>query len=257
LQHLILSCDRGCQIYTGSSPLFNEPEDLPKTKPPVRIPPGFQTITQSPHASNELTAILSDASSATLIKMFTGYTGTTPAELAFTDTQCHEIERHITQLSPPSFSSSSSTTSQESRLNDATTPSAIETCVCYGIWTYRALMLRSIPPDTSTCTTLGEDLRAALLRTQGQLHWRGRERLDLLRWIIFMGAHTVSAGQLRQWYVALLRGVSVHRGNVMSWDEARGTLSKFLWIERCEMLGKDLWDEVEGDKRAASLLESG
>ncbi len=211
-------------------------------------------LMQSSLSSDEFTVILSDASSATLIKMFCGYSST-PNELAFTDAQCYEIEQYICRLSFLSIPSrDNNVESDDSGLMNHI---AVGMCTCYGIWAYRALILRSNPPDTATCVRMGENLRAALLQTSVVQHWYKKDRFSLLLWITFMGVHTTCSGALRQWYVALLRGLSTYNGKVMPWEKAQETLSKFLWIELCNMPGRKVWDEVESTNEFTPLLEFG
>lgn len=104
------------------------------------------------------------------------------------------------------------------------------------------MMLRSIPPDPPLCFDVGKRLKAALMRTELLVHWRGH--FELLLWIAFIGAHTTTQGSLRDWFALLLSGINSNLGS-KSWEQIKSILKKFLWIGRCEILGSALWFEVE------------
>ncbi len=118
----------------------------------------------------------------------------------------------------------------------------IEECLCLGIWVYRVIMLRSVPPEQSQCISLASNLQAALLKTDINIEWR--DHYELLLWITFMGANAMSDGLLRRWYAELLKLASTHLG-IFSWEDSREVLRNFLWVSRCESLGRAVWTDVE------------
>ncbi|PMD28924.1 hypothetical protein L207DRAFT_521321 [Hyaloscypha variabilis F] len=235
LKQLALSCDRACEIFTGSRPLFTLPENLSERPPATALPPGFHKIVQSSGINRQITGFITDAQTTSLIKMYFGYEGTTDAELRFSDTHCNFVSQHIDQISSQYMITSEAVEVPPLLL--------VEECLSYGLLAYRMVMLRPIPPDPYFTLDVGNRLKTALMRTEFLLHWQGQ--FDLLLWIAFMGASTTTKGPLRDWYVFLLSGINGHLGT-KSWGEINGILEKFLWIGRCQSLGRVLWFEVEG-----------
>ncbi len=221
-------------MFTGSEPLFRQPRSRIEIPPAASLPPGFHQILESPEINYHVAKFIGDAKTTTLIKIFSGYKGTTGAELQFSDNHCTSVAQHINQMSSQFMITDNSVAVPPLLL--------VEECLCHGLLAYRMMMLRSIPPDPYLCFDEGNRLKAALKRTQLLVHWRGH--FELLLWIAFMGAHTTTQGPLRDWYALLLTGINSHLGS-KSWEQIKSILKKFLWIERCEILGSALWLEVE------------
>ena len=218
-------------MYTGSPPFFHHVEGTPEIRPAISIPSGFRNIVGASFVSPYLSELLFAANCDTQVKAFSGYEGTTLAELAFSDMQCSLVQHHIDLLGTRSARSIPGTDTQ-----------AFEECVCLGVWAFRIRMLRSVPPDPSTCSNVGYKLKTALMASVGLIEWH--DHLALLLWITFVGAHTTPRGALRHWYVLLLKAISA----IMcaeSWESSRRILRNFLWIERCECFGEHVWLEVD------------
>ena len=177
--------------------------------------------------------MLTIASSVSLIKAFTRFEGTTPAELEFVDRLCQSIDQHLAQLS-----------CQEPNIDWEAHDPALEECVCLGVWAYTVRILRSVPPAPPGCSYVGHRLMAAL--TQSEILRKWQDHLHLLLWITFMGACTAVDGPmpLRNWYLFELKSVSTLLGTV-SWGEVKPILKNFLWLDRCEDFGKLLWSEID------------
>jgi hypothetical protein len=229
-------------MFTGSEPLFGQPESGMEIPPAISLPPGFHQILQSSEINDHVARFIGDAQRTTLIKIFSGYEGVTDAELLFSDAHCTSVAQHINRMSSQ-FTITDNSVAVPLLL-------LIEECLCHGLLAYRMMMLRSIPPDPFLCFDVGNRLKAALMRTELLVHWRGH--FELLLWIAFMGAHTTTQGPLRDWYALLLRGINSHLGS-KSWEQIKSILKKFLWIERCEILGCALWFEVESPAAHDSL----
>jgi hypothetical protein len=118
----------------------------------------------------------------------------------------------------------------------------LEECLCHGLLAYHMMMLRSIPPAPRLYFEVGNWLKSTLLQTELRLHWRAHTELRL--WISFMGAHTITHGSLRDWFVLLLRGISLQLSWKL-WEQIKNILKRFMWDERCGAPGRALWFEVE------------
>jgi hypothetical protein len=204
-------------MYTGSEPFFYHIEGTPEIKPAIAIPSGFRSILGTSFVSPRLTEVLIAANCDTQVKAFSGYEGTTAAELAFADKQCYLIQQHMDQRSSQSATSSLATDAPK-----------FEQCVCLGIWAYRIRMIRSVPPDFYTCSYVGYRLKAALMISKGLDGWQNH--MALLLWLAFVGAHSTLEEPLRQWYVLLLKTVSVVL-SVSSWEDAK-TCAQRLSLDR-------------------------
>jgi hypothetical protein len=235
LTRYVFSCDRACEIFTGSRPLRTLSENLPERQLATVLPPGFHEILQSAGINRQMAEFIADAQTTSLVKMYFGYEGTTDAELRFSDTHCNLVSKHIDQISSQSMITS--------KVIEAAPLLLVEECLSYGLLAYRMVMLRPISPDPYFTLDVGNRLKTTLARTEFLVHWQ--DRLDLLLWIAFMGASTTTKGPLRDWYVFLLSGINGHLGT-KSWAEISRILQKFLWLGRCESLGMVLWFEVEG-----------
>lgn len=198
----IRSCDRACQMFIGSEPLFVLPENLLEPPPVSSLPPGFHNILQTPGINTQLLGFVAKAKATALIKTFSGYEGTTEVELRWSDTCCSSIAQHVEEIA---------SLHRIIGPSDEINPKIlVEEALCYGPSAYQIMMLRSIPPDPYTRTDIGIRLKGVLMRTDVLIHWWGH--LELLLWISFMGAHTVAQGPLRVWYVFLLNGINDHLG---------------------------------------------
>lgn len=234
LEQLALSCDRACEIYMGSRPLFTFLESLSEITTVTALPPGFRNILQSPDISQQIATFVTDANTTSLIKSFCGFEVTTGAELHFSDTCCNSISQHIDQISSPYMITSEAIEVAPTLL--------VEKCLSYGLLVYYMVMLRSIPPEPYLSSDVGKQLKTTLMRMDLLVHWQGH--LDLLLWIAFMGACSATKGPLRDWYMFLLSGVNCQLGT-KSWKDIKTILEKFLWARRCDSLGNALWLEVE------------
>lgn len=230
----IHSCDRAYQMFTGSEPLFVLPESLLESDQIASLPSGFRSILQTLGMNTQVVGFVAEAKATALIKTFSGFEGTTDAELRWSDTCCSSVAQYVDEIS-----FHHKITGPGIGINPII---LVEESLCYGLSAYRMMMLRSIPPDPCTCTDIGIRLKDVLMQTDILIHWR--EQLELLLWISFMGAHTISQGPMRVWYILLLNGINDHLGT-KSWDEIKTILKTFLWIGRCEILGTVLWIEVE------------
>jgi hypothetical protein len=239
----IHSCDRASQLFTGSDPLFVLPENLLEPPPMSSLPSGFRSVLQTPGINAQIIGFVAEAKVTALIKTFSGYEGTTDAELRESDTFCRSVAQYVDQIS-----SHHRMTGPERGMNEII---LVEESLCYGLSACRMMMLRSIPPDSLTCTDIATRLKDVLVQTDILIHWR--EHLELLLWIAFMGAHTVSQGPLRVWYIILLNGINDHLGT-KSWEEIKKILKSFLWIGRCEVLGTALWIEVESKHNGGRVM---
>jgi hypothetical protein len=244
LTRYVFSCDRACEIFTGSRPLRTLSENLSERRPSTGLPPGFHEILQSAGINRQMAGFIADAQTTSLIKMYFAYEGTTDAELRFSDTHCDLISQHIDQISSQYMITSEAI--------EAAPLLLVEECLSYGLLAYRMVMLRPTPPDPYFTLEVGNRLKTTLVRTEFLVHWR--DQLDLLLWITFMGASTTTEGPLREWYVLLLSGINGHLGT-KSWAEISRILEKFLWLGRCESLGMVLWFEVEGLSTDQPLLQ--
>jgi hypothetical protein len=221
-------------MFTGSEPIFVLPENLLEPPSIESLPSGFRNILQTPGISTQVVAFVAEAKTTAQIKSFSGYEGTTEAELRWSDTCCSSVAQYVDEIS-----------SHQSITDPGTGPNEIlllEESLCHGLSAYRMMMLRSVPPDICTCTDIAIRLKEVLMRTDILVHWQ--EHLELLLWISFMGTHTIPQGPLRVWYILLLNGINDHLGT-KSWEEIKTILKSFLWIGRCEVLGTALWVEVE------------
>lgn len=228
------SCDLAYEMFTGSEPLFGEAGSRFEIPPVTSLPPGFHQILLSSEANDDVAKFIGDAKTTTLMKIFSGFEGMTGAELLFSDAHCTSVAQHIDRISSQFMITDNSIAVPPLLL--------VEECLCRGLLAYRMMMLRSLPPDPRLCFDVGNQLKAALMRSELLVHWRGH--FELLLWIAFMGANTTTQGPLRDWYALLLSGINRHLGS-KSWDQIKSILKKFLWIGRCEMLGSALWFEVE------------
>jgi hypothetical protein len=216
----------------GSEPLFEQPND--EIPPVASFPPGFHQILLSLGINDQAARFIHDAKTTTLIRIFSGYEGTTDAELFFSNAHCHSIIEYLDHMSSHFMITDTRSPAQQHLL--------LQECLCLGILAYRMMMLRSIPPDPCFSFDAGNRLKASLMKTQLQPHWEGQ--FELLFWISFQGPHTAAPGPLREFYVLMLSGIRIHL-RLRSWGQTKYILKKFLWIERCEMLGNVLWSEVE------------
>lgn len=197
---------------------------------PLKVSPvGFRSVLATPHITPNLSEIISVAESSTLVKSFGGYESSTPEEVAFFDRQCACIEDHIVQLHL-----------QGGIFVPIPHMPAFEECICLAIWVYNSHMLRSLPRLPHLSSRIGVQLRTTLADAPNE--WD--DQLPLLLWIAFIGINAQVNDALRSWYVALIKIICI-RLQLHTWDLTRIVLKRFLWIKRSELLGRELWTEVE------------
>lgn len=230
------SCDRTCEIYMGFRPLLTSSESLWKLNTGTAFPPGFQKIAHLPHISHQVAAFIADANTVSLIKKFSGFRVTTDAELRFSDARCNSISQHIHQMSSRHSIISISSNRALTLL--------LERCLCHGLLAYYMMMLRSISPRSHLSLDIGKQLKTTLMQTELAVYWQ--RDLDLLLWISFMGALTVTEDPLRDWYLCLLTKIRDRLG-AKPWPSVKLILEEFLWAEPGEKLGNAIWSEIEAN----------
>lgn len=68
----------------------------------------------------------------------------------------------------------------------------------------------------------------------------------LTLWILFLGGAVCAGTKDRVWFVARLVKTIMKLQQLLSWEDAKSSLVKFLWVDRIhEHSCKDLWDEVQ------------
>lgn len=217
-------------MYAGSKPLLNESEDPPLGTVPLKVVPvGFRSVLAKPLISSNLFDIIYVAKSSELVKSFGGYELSTPYEVSFFDQQCMHIEDHVVKLH-----------CHTGVFIPLPHMPAFEECVCLAIWVYHSRMLRSLPRSPLLYSKIGIQLRTAL--ADAPTDWD--DQLPLLLWIAFISIHARVDDSLRCWYVALIKIICI-RLQLHTWDHTKNVLQRFLWIRRSEVLGREVWTEVE------------
>ena len=156
---------------------------------------GFRSILSTSVSNPKLCEIIYVTKSSNLVKLFGGFEGSSPAELAFFDRQCAIIEEHLASVD------------MQSRIEAATsfTP-RFEECICLTLWLYNSWMLRSRPHPPAIYSQRTVLLRGAL--ADAPRGWD--DQIPLLLWISCVGIHASLDEAHRQWFLSLIRILCVH-----------------------------------------------